>query len=220
LVERLLSISGEDAIGVPRKHKENWQGTLGVRFLIISNELPSFSDASGVIASRCILLRLRKSFLGRENTILTETLLSELTGILNWAIEGLRRLQARGHFVQPASSAEMIELLEDVASPIRRFIKECCDVGTELGVARDVLYKAYDEWREQNGHHRMSRTKFGQALIAAEPGVDIRRPGGRGQQTYWCFGIRLVADRQRTALIVNKLMQPPLSTTTAVAGTA
>jgi hypothetical protein len=100
-----------------------------VRFLIISNELPNLTDASGVIASRCMLIRLRQSFLGREDTCLTEKLMGELPGILNWAIEGLRRLRERGHFVQPASSAEMIELLEDVASPIRRFIKECCEVG-------------------------------------------------------------------------------------------
>jgi putative DNA primase/helicase len=189
LVERLLSISGEDAIAVPRKHKENWQGTLGVRFMIISNELPSLSDASGVIASRFILLRLRRSFLGREDTGLKETLIGELPGILNWAIEGLRRLRDRGHFVQPASSAEMIELLEDVASPIRRFIKECCEVGPEVGVARDMLCAAYEKWRAENGHHPMSKTKFGQTLMAAEPSVDIRRPGGRGNQTYWCFGI-------------------------------
>lgn len=67
LVERLLSISGEDAIAVPRKHKEHWHGTLGARFLILSNELPSLTDASGVIASRCILIRLRQSF--RDNDV-------------------------------------------------------------------------------------------------------------------------------------------------------
>ena len=189
LVERLLSISGEDAIAVPRKHKEHWHGTLGVRFLILSNELPSLTDASGVIASRCILIRLRQSFLGREKTGLTATLIGELPGILNWAIEGLRRLRQRQNFVQPASSAEMIELLEDVASPIRRFIKECCEVGPEVGVARDILCAAYEKWRAENGHHRMSKTRFGQALMAAEPSVDIRRPGGRGNQTYWCYGI-------------------------------
>src|SRR5277367_6492906 len=112
----------------------------------MSNELPSLSDASGVIASRCILIRLRQSFLGRENTGLTEALLGELPGILNWAIEGPRRLRERGHFVQPASSAEMIELLEDVASPIRRFVKECCEVGPEFGAAWDVLHADYERW--------------------------------------------------------------------------
>jgi putative DNA primase/helicase len=219
LVERLLSISGEDAIAVPRKHKENWHGTLGVRFMIISNELPSLTDASGVIASRCVLIRLRQSFLGRENTGLTEALLGELAGILNWAIEGLRRLRERGHFVQPASSAEMLDLLEDVASPIRRFIKECCEVGPEVGVALDVLYAAYERWLEDNGHRRMSKTKFRQALIAAEPSVDVRKPGSRGNQIWWCNGIKRVG-RERAALSEEKVVQFRSSTTTAVAGAA
>jgi putative DNA primase/helicase len=217
LVERLLSISGEDAIAVPRKHKEHWHGTLGVRFLILSNELPSLTDASGVIASRCILIRLRQSFLGRENTGLTETLIGELPGILNWAIEGLRRLRQRQNFVQPASSAEMIELLEDVASPIRRFVKDCCEVGPEVGVARDVLYEKYDKWREENGHHRMSKTKFGQALMAAEPSLDVRRPGSRGNQIWWCNGIKLVG-RQPPAQIGVKVVPLQSTVATAAAG--
>jgi phage/plasmid-associated DNA primase len=113
----------------------------------------------------------------------------------------------------------MIELLEDVASPIRRFIKECCEVGPEVGVARDVLCAAYEKWRAENGHHRMSKTRFGQALMAAEPSVDIRRPGGRGNQTYWCYGIGRTGG-ERAALIADKIVQPPLSSMTAVAGTA
>jgi putative DNA primase/helicase len=218
LVERLLSISGEDTMAVPRKHKEHWHGTLGVRFLIISNELPSLSDASGVIASRCILIRLRQSFLGRENTGLTEALLGELPGILNWAIEGLSWLRERGHFVQPASSAEMIDLLEDVASPIRRFIKECCEVGPEVGVARDALYRDYDTWREENGHHRMSKTKFGQALMAAEPSVDVTRPGSRGNQTWWCSGIKLARGQPSSGPKVVQLR--PRGSATVGAGAA
>jgi putative DNA primase/helicase len=71
------------------------------------------------------LIQLRQSFLGRENTGLTETLMDELPSILNGAIEGLSRVRQRTYFAQPASSAEMIELLEDVASPICRFVREC-----------------------------------------------------------------------------------------------
>jgi len=37
----------------------------------------------------------------------------------------------------------------------------------------------------------MSKTKFAQALMAAEPSVDVRRPGGRGNQIWWCNGIKL-----------------------------
>ena len=51
VVERLLSISGEDMLTVDRKYREPWTGTLPTRFLVISNELPRFGDASGAIAN-------------------------------------------------------------------------------------------------------------------------------------------------------------------------
>ena len=68
IVERLLSISGEDILSVDRKHREPWTGSLPTRFLLLSNELPRLSDASGAMASRFVVLTLRNSFYGREDT--------------------------------------------------------------------------------------------------------------------------------------------------------
>src|SRR5262249_5231035 len=82
VVERLLSISGEDMLTVDRKYREPWTGTLSTRFLVISNELPRFGDASGAIANRFVVLQLTESWLGRENSALTAELLPELAGIL------------------------------------------------------------------------------------------------------------------------------------------
>jgi putative DNA primase/helicase len=42
LVTRLLSISGQDAITVNRKNEKKWHGTLGVRFLILTNPAAAF----------------------------------------------------------------------------------------------------------------------------------------------------------------------------------
>ena len=67
IAERLLSITGEDAITVDRKYLSAWTGRLQVRFLIISNELPRLADASGALASRFILLTMRNSFYGSED---------------------------------------------------------------------------------------------------------------------------------------------------------
>jgi len=52
VAERLLSISGEDALTIDRKYRHPWTGCLGVRFLILTNELPRIADASGALASR------------------------------------------------------------------------------------------------------------------------------------------------------------------------
>jgi putative DNA primase/helicase len=44
VVERLLSISGEDSLTIDRKYKEPWTGRLPSRFLILTNELPRLVD--------------------------------------------------------------------------------------------------------------------------------------------------------------------------------
>ena len=59
VVERLLSISGEDTLTIDRKYRDPWTGQLPTRFLVISNELPRFGDASGAIATRFVMLTLR-----------------------------------------------------------------------------------------------------------------------------------------------------------------
>ncbi len=117
VVERLLSVSGEDLLTVDRKYREPWTGKLPSRFLVISNELPRFGDASGAIARRFVTVTMNTSFLGRENPRLTKELLTELPGILRWALDGLDRLTTAGAFTEPKSSADAIMALQDLVSP-------------------------------------------------------------------------------------------------------
>src|SRR5229473_123910 len=106
VVERLLSISGDDEIDVDRKNKDIWTGRLGARFIVLSNEVPQLEDASAAIADRFIIIPLSNSFLGREDTGLFEKLRPELPGILNWALDGLDRLGKRGRLIAPGSAAD------------------------------------------------------------------------------------------------------------------
>ena len=117
VVERLLSISGEDALTIDRKNLEPITVKLPTRLVIFSNELPRLGDSSGALAGRMILLRLTRSFYGQEDTGLTDRLLGELPGILNWAIAGWQRLRERGRFRQPTAADEMVDELSDLAKP-------------------------------------------------------------------------------------------------------
>jgi putative DNA primase/helicase len=93
--------------------------------------MPKFDDASGVIASRFILFRLTESFIGREDKELTDKLLKELPGILNWAIAGVQMLKEDKEFIQPEEGADGIEQMAERASPVKAFIREKMDVREE-----------------------------------------------------------------------------------------
>ena len=84
IAERLLSVSGEDALTIDRKFQPAWTGRLPTRFVVLTNELPRLVDASGALAKRFVVLTMQRSFLGREDHGLTGKLLAELPGILNW----------------------------------------------------------------------------------------------------------------------------------------
>jgi putative DNA primase/helicase len=190
VVERLLSISGEDMLTIDRKYREHWTGTLPTRFLIASNELPRFGDASGAIANRFILLTLNKSFLGNEDPSLTRTLLGELPGIFNWALDGLERLERQGHFTRVESSFTALLALQDAVSPASAFVRDNCEVGPYT-VACSDLYDAWKSWCEDNGHKPGPSSSFGIHLRAVNPGIQRSRPRDDGVRVPTYTGIKL-----------------------------
>jgi P4 family phage/plasmid primase-like protien len=179
VVERLLCISGEDTLTVDRKFLGSVTMKLPTRFVFLTNELPRMNDASGALAGRFVILRLVRSFYGQEDTTLTAQLMAELPGILLWAIEGLKRLRERGHFVQPAAVADAVREMEDLASPVLAFVRDCCEVGVGRRTWIDEMYEAWKRWCERDGRSAItSKQVFGRDLAAAVPGVVRRRGAG------------------------------------------
>jgi putative DNA primase/helicase len=189
VVERLLSVSGEDMLTVDRKYKEPWTGKLTARFLVLSNELPRFGDASGAISHRFVVLTMSESFLGRENTHLTAELLGELPGILSWSLEGLDRLTQSGTLTEPRSSADAILALQDLVSPVSAFVRDQCHRGGEVAVSE--LFAAWKMWCEDNGHRAGSAQTFGRDLRAAVPALRMVRPRDGGDRERHYIGLSL-----------------------------
>jgi putative DNA primase/helicase len=171
VVERVLSITGEDMLTIDRKYREPWTGRLPTRFVMVSNELPRFTDSSGAIATRMLILQLTKSFLNREDRTIESRLVPDMPGILNWAIDGLDRLTTNGRFTVPASSEVAATMMMDLASPVSAFVRERCDLGPDKTIQRDLLYLDWKIWADSNGHHAGAKSTFGRSLQAAVPGL-------------------------------------------------
>jgi putative DNA primase/helicase len=175
--ERLLSISGEDTITIDRKFRAAWTGRLTTRFMLLTNELPRLTDASGALTGRFIVLNLENSFYGREDPSLTDRLLSELPAILNWSLDGYQRMHSRGYFVQPTSARETIEALETLSSPITAFVRERCRLEPGATVSVAILYTAWRDWCAANGRREPGTIQiFARDLTAAFPAVRRTRP--------------------------------------------
>lgn len=176
LVERLLSIIGEDALTIDRKYLGAVTTRLPTKFVVLTNEIPSWNDTSNALAGRLLVLKLTESFYGREDIDLTNRLLRELPGILRWSIEGWRRLHARGCFVEPASSSGLKLAIEESASPLGQFIRERCEIGKDRRVPVDRLYDEFSAWCLSRGHPApTSKPAFGRELNGLVTSLQTRR---------------------------------------------
>lgn len=189
VVERLLSISGGDVLTVNRKYKQHWTGCLPVRFMVISNELPHLGDASGAIAGRFVTLQVTKSFLGEEDLELEDRLARELSGILNWSLDGLDRLTAKGRFTSPASSEDAAIALMDLTSPVGAFVRDEIVRSGEVGF--QAVFKAWEVWAHDHGYRPGNAQTFGRDLRAVIPGLKVSRPRDVGGRERCYVGISL-----------------------------
>ena len=189
VLERLLSITGEDSITIDRKNREAITARLPTRLMLLSNELPRLSDASGALASRMLVLELRRSFYGAEDLELEARLLEDLPAILAWAVEGWRRLRERGRFVEPESSGSAKEELEMLGSQIAQCVADEFEVGEDLEIEVGAAYSRYLLWVKDQGQHPLPRNLFGRDLRAACPSVRVGRMREGGGRRRFYMGI-------------------------------
>ena len=192
VTERLLSISGEDRISVPIKHRTAITTKLDTRFVIVSNELPKFSDNSGALASRLICLETPNSYYDREDTNLDAKLRTELPGILLWSLAGLANLNRERKIIQPtATKEERTELLE-LSSPVVAFANDCCKLDPDVAVDLERLYNAYKQWCKDEGrNHPKTKSVFSRDLNASNEKISRVRKYEDGSKVTKFSGIDL-----------------------------
>jgi putative DNA primase/helicase len=173
VVERLLSITGEDMLTIDRKYRDEWNGKLPTRLMVLSNELPAFKDSSGAIANRLLILEMTKSFLGQEDYTLDGRIAAELPGILLWALKGLDRLNENGRFTVPKSSEDAVNLMMELASPMSAFVRERLERGPGKEITCDQAFNEWKDWANANGHPVGSKPSFGRDLRSVLPGIKV-----------------------------------------------
>lgn len=146
-IETILRITGEDAFQIDRKNLPILSGVrIPSRLMLMSNLPPRLADPGNAFASRCLTLHLEQTWIGKEDRHLERKLLSELPGILLWAIEGWKRLNLRGHFEQPQTGRALLQEIEDLSNPLGAFVRQRC----ELFEHPVVPYGLEEQWFSTN----------------------------------------------------------------------
>ena len=175
-VERLKSISLEDPQQIDRRNRNYVEvKKLGVRIVMIANKIQDIWNSTATITNRFNFLITTHSFLGREDRRLEKRLMTELPGIFNWSLEGLKRLRDRGYMVEHPAAIEAGEDFAEMSSPIKAFVSDWCVVKSDAFAPVDILWQAYCIWSRQNGSKAYSKRKFIIEIKGACPALKRER---------------------------------------------
>jgi len=91
-------------------------------------------------------------------------LLAELSGILNWALEGLREYLVQG-LNPPVAVIAATRQYEEENDSLSAFITECCVEAKDAKCNNSELWEAYDGFCLDCGYKALSKGRFREALL-------------------------------------------------------
>ena len=200
VVSQLLRIVGGDTITINRKNKESWNGYLPTRIVVYSNEVLQLTENSNALTGRMVVLKMTRSFYNNEDTELAHKLEKELSGIFNWAMEGLRRrLERGGHFNQPRTGVELLELMSELGNPIGSFVDDALVFEPDAIVCKDDVFSCYKRWAIKKSIVPGTELAFKRRFLAAtqEHRIESALDRTSGNRTHIYRGVKLNEKAQK-----------------------
>jgi P4 family phage/plasmid primase-like protien len=146
-------ISGE-TVTIDMKYKEQFTFKPQAKFVFAVNEMPRVDDVSTATERRICAVTFLNNYRKNPNPQLRAKaggLGDELSGILNWMIEGAIDLKANGNFVVTEEQTRMLAEYREENSSVEGFIKECIVLAPEESIETPDLYLEYKKWCQSDG---------------------------------------------------------------------
>jgi P4 family phage/plasmid primase-like protien len=121
--------------------------------VLATNNVPRIDDASHGLYRRLMVIPFARRFEAHEIKLdLFDQIISEeLPGIVNEALAGLKRLNDRGDFDEPADCVAAKDMFFALANPLRGFIADCMEPAPGEKVLLKGVYEALLAWCAHNG---------------------------------------------------------------------
>lgn len=139
------TLTGGDALKAERKFCNPFNFVNYAKLIFSANKLPYSSDKTYAYYRRWMLIFFNIKF-GDDGNKVNKHILEEITtpeemsGVLNWALEGLRRLNEHGDFTGRLSVEETRKYYDRLVSPAYTFVSDCI---TETDKSEDYIPKDY-----------------------------------------------------------------------------
>ena len=158
-------LTGGDRVTARFLHQEHFEYKPQFKILISGNHKPTPGNGHGIwrrLALIPFLVKFEKSQIDKG---LEKKLKVELSGILNWAIEGCIKWQEEG-LVPPKIIEEATNEYKTEMDRVNSWMEDCCDMKATLNDSEKSsdLYCSYKEWAKKNGEWEMSHRIFGNRM--------------------------------------------------------
>lgn len=179
---RIKDVVSGAFIPVEKKYQDVTESHAIARSIFASNHYPEFSDKTGAILQRMRMICFNEGFRGAEtqiNNLSGQIIKKELSGVFNWAIEGLAALIKLQHFPENPEGLEVKKHEHYKNDNEARFLDECCYVHSGGFANAGELYKHYVEFTVNNGNRAKSKIHFIDRVESILPAVKhIQKKGG------------------------------------------
>ncbi|MFD2446691.1 phage/plasmid primase, P4 family [Bacillus sp. CGMCC 1.16607] len=158
-----------DRVSAEFKGRDSFDFKPFSRLLFSANELPRSSDLTHGFFRRWLIVPFPHKFGegGKPadiNLLDKVTTKEELSGLLNLAIEGLRRLDKQKSFTVNETTTKATEDYKKEIDNVATFLDEMCIIGENQFVEKQKIYNAYDRWCFDSGYKPLGKIKFFQRL--------------------------------------------------------
>ena len=157
-------LTGGEAITARFLYAEFFEFLPEFKILMAGNHKPVIRGDDDGIWRRLQLIPFTETIPEAErDPHLPAKLLAELTGILNWALQGCRDWQRKGLRPTARMRAAIQEYRSD-SDLIGQWVLDCCDEGAGKTVGAMDAYTSYKFWAFLNGLKPMTNATFGKNL--------------------------------------------------------
>lgn len=182
---KFKGLCSEDPIDAEVKFKSSYSLVSYAKLIFSANKLPKTTDESYAFFRRWLLISFPNTFEGANcnKDLLAEiTTPEELSGFFNWAIEGLRRLLAKGDFSYSKSVEDVADEYKTLSDPIYAYVNEKLMCKTNEGLLKDDVYEDYNGWCKTKQLPINPKNTFTSELAKHLPELRAGKRGGKGNQ--------------------------------------
>lgn len=182
-------------ITAEEKNKPPFQFENKAKIITAANKPPILKEQTTALHRRLIVIPFNYEIKSHErNPHIVAALKKECSGILNWAIKGLRRVQDNQSFCECAAAESTKKKFIRDSDSVLLFIDECCECGPRNTIPAKSLYSAYKRFCQEGGYFPCSDSEFGKRLKLHITSLGRDRRSQEGGRRWVYRGINLTEE--------------------------